>query len=160
MRHRAPAQFFFSEVQIQISAGQFWQHNRGNMAIRRQLLVRSARRGCQTKGLDPARRAMSYLSLTEFFLPLNDHSPPTRRRSDLLASLRPFSPHTLKCLASTNGNKSSLAILPVVCESTWKNVCFYSVLPSGIASVPGSGTTLAVVIERTVRRGTLRHVWQ
>ena len=95
-----------------------------NMAIRRQPLVRSARRGCRTKGLDPARQAMSYLPLTEFSLLLNDHSPPAGRRSDLLALLRPFSPHTLKCLASTNGNESSLAILPVVCESTRKNVCF------------------------------------
>ncbi len=68
-----------------LSAGQFWQHNRGNMAIRRQPLVRSARRGCRTKGLDPARRAMSYLLLIEFSLPLNDHSPP-RRTSERLTS--------------------------------------------------------------------------
>ncbi len=93
MRHWAPAQFFFlSELQIQISAGQFWQRNRGNVGICRQPLVGSARQGCRTKGLDPARRAMSYLPLTKFFWPLYDHSPPAGRRSDLLASSRPFSP--------------------------------------------------------------------
>ena len=34
------AVFFFLELQIQISAGQFWQRNRGNIGIRWQPLVR------------------------------------------------------------------------------------------------------------------------
>jgi len=82
--------FFFSELRIQFSAGQFWQRNRGNIGISPQPLVGSARRGRRTKGLDPARRGMPYLPLTEFFCPFNDHSPPAIRRGDLLASSRPF----------------------------------------------------------------------
>ena len=81
-----------SELRIQFSAGQFWQRNRGNIGISRQPLVGSPRRGCRTKGLDPARREMPYLPLTEFFCPFNDHSPPAGRQGDLLASSMPSPP--------------------------------------------------------------------
>jgi hypothetical protein len=62
------------------------------MAIRRQPLVGSARRGCRTKGLDPARRAMAYLPLTYFFLPLNDQFPPRRTLGQLTSFVEAFSP--------------------------------------------------------------------
>ena len=81
-----------SELRIQFSAGQVWQRNRGNIGISPQPLVGSPRRGCRTKGLDPARRGMPYLPLTEFFCPFNDHSPPTGRQGDLLATSRPSPP--------------------------------------------------------------------
>ena len=88
------ALFFFSELQIQISAGQFWQRSRGMMAIAPPPAVGSPRPWYCKNALDPARRAMSYSPLTEFFLPLNDHPPPAGRRSDsppLEAILPPFS---------------------------------------------------------------------
>ena len=84
--------WFFLELQIQFSAGQFWQRNRGNIGICRQPLVGSACRGCRTKWLDLACRAMSYLPLTDFFLPLNDHSPPAGRRYDSPAFWPYFTP--------------------------------------------------------------------
>ncbi len=87
-----PDQFFFSELQIQISAGQFWQHNRGTMAIRWQPLVGSACWGCQTKGLDIARRAMSYLLLTYFFCLSMTIPPPRRTLGQLTSFVEAFSP--------------------------------------------------------------------
>ena len=107
VRHRAPAQFFFfSGLRIQFSAGQFWQRNRGNIGISPQPLVGSPRRGCRTKGLDPARRGMPYLPLTEFFCPFNDHSPPAIRRGDLLASSRPSPPCSPPTLRNAPNRRS------------------------------------------------------
>ncbi len=88
----APAQFFFLELQIQISAGQFWQRNRSNIGICGQPLVRSVRRGCRTKWLDPTRRAMFYLPPTNCFCLSMTIPPLTGRRGDSPAFWPYFTP--------------------------------------------------------------------
>ena len=80
----------------------------------------------------------------------------THRRFDPISP--PFPPPALKCPTSTNWNESSLAILPGVCEMTQTNKCFYSIPPSGIASVPGSQTTLTSLVSTTTdQSGLPRH---
>jgi hypothetical protein len=75
------------------------------MAIAPPPAVGSPRPWYCKNALDPARRAMSYSPLTEFFLPLNDHPPPAGRRSDsppLEAILPPFSSPIVESVAAAS----------------------------------------------------------
>ena len=76
----------------------FRHRSAGKMAISPPLVVGSHRPGYYPNALDPARRSMPYLPLTQFFSPLYDHSPPAGRPSGSLARSRPpitpvFPPH-------------------------------------------------------------------